>query len=270
LLPSFHFLRFGISRRLILRRVEETSEAVSENQTNPPTDTYSTPLEFNMVSPSLCGGFLSDKHSMMAFTWTISTLLTLMAFLVAIVLVIQIHTHYRRMERYYSSSSWYTDYYANYGQDQEEEQGGMGGHQQEYNMDEADRIAESAMLLASLSSRSISFVAVYTMAIAVALNLYGSTAIVGFTSLQGVYIAPCFSSSGSMSHNNMHVGMFGGAIVIFANLLVVGAVILGEVRVSGLCENLSVCDTLCFLLRVLSADCMYFVKTIPDMRLCQL
>jgi hypothetical protein len=134
------------------------------------------------------------------------------------------------MERYYSSSSWYSDYYANYGQ-QNNQQEEAGGHQQEYNMEEANRIAESAMLLASLSSRSISFVAVYTMAIAVALNLYGSTAIVGFTSLQGVYIAPCFSSSGSMSHNNMHVGMFGGAIVIFANLLVVGAVILGEVRV---------------------------------------
>lgn len=138
------------------------------------------------------------------------------------------------MDRYYSSSSWYTDYSSTYGQNQNEDQnGGDQGHQQEDNMDEADRIAESAMLLASLSSRSISFVAVYTMAIAVALNLYGSTAIVGFTSLQGVYIAPCFSSPGSQSHNNMHVGMFGGAIVIFANLLVVGAVILGEVRVSG-------------------------------------
>jgi hypothetical protein len=74
----------------------------------------------------------------------------------------------------------------------------------------------------------MTFVAVYTMALAVVLNLYGSTAIVGFTSLRGDYIAPCFSSE----HNSMKVGIFGGAIVIFANLLLLCAVVLGEFRVS--------------------------------------
>jgi hypothetical protein len=74
------------------------------------------------------------------------------------------------------------------------------------------------------------------MMLATALSLYGSTAIVGFTSLRGVYIAPCFSSG----NDQMRIGIFGGAIVIFANLLLVCAVILGEVRVSTvlLCLNI--------------------------------
>ena len=64
--------------------------------------------------------------------------------------------------------------------------------------------------------------------LATVLSFYGTTAIVGFTSLRGVYIAPCFSSGS----DQMRMGIFGGAVVIFANLLLVCAVILGEVKVS--------------------------------------
>jgi hypothetical protein len=45
-----------------------------------------------------------------------------------------------------------------------------------------------------------------------------------------VYIAPCFSSAGSPK---LKLGIFGGAIIFFANLLLVCAVIFGEVRVSA-------------------------------------
>lgn len=84
--------------------------------------------------------------------------------------------------------------------------------------------------LADMSSTSMTFVGVYTVAMAVALNLYGTTAIVGFTSLQGVYIAPCFSSS---ANPRLRLGIFGGAIIFFANLLLLCAVMFGEVRVSS-------------------------------------
>lgn len=185
-----------------------------------------------MVSPSICGGFLSDKQSMIAFTWTISTVLTLFAFLVAIVLMIQIHSHYNRLERHYETDDWYQSYYYNnnnYDQNGDDEVEGSQDRQQNY--EEANRVAQSYIQLATMSAPSITFVGFYTVMLAIGLNLYGSTAIVGFMSLKGDYIAPCFSSSG-MADNSMHVGIFGGAIVIFANLLVVCAVILGEVRVS--------------------------------------
>jgi hypothetical protein len=179
-----------------------------------------------MVSPSICGGFLTDKNSMVAFTWTITTVLTLFAFITAVILTIQIHSHYRRMERYYQTDDFYQQYYVNDddndGEDEEDKEGGS----KDYEEDQA-----AYMLLSSLTARSITFVAVYTMMLATALSLYGSTAIVGFTSLRGVYIAPCFSSG----NDQMRIGIFGGAIVIFANLMLVCAVILGEVRVSTDC-----------------------------------
>jgi hypothetical protein len=158
---------------------------------------------------------------MMAFTWTITTVLTLFAFLTAVVLAAQIHSHYRRMERYYQTDDWYNNYMYNQQGDGEEDGEERGSR-------DAERDQEAYLLLSTLSARSITFASVYAMMLATGLSLYGSTAIVGFTSLRGIYIAPCFSSDS----NVLRVGIFGGAIVVFANLLVVCAVILGEVRVS--------------------------------------
>lgn len=119
------------------------------------------------------------------------------------------------MARYYQSDNWYQNYEYNNGGDGEEGSGDM------------KEIQESYLLLSTMSARSITFVSVYTMMLATVLSFYGTTAIVGFTSLRGVYIAPCFSSGS----DQMRMGIFGGAVVIFANLLLVCAVILGEVKV---------------------------------------
>lgn len=171
---------------------------------------------------------MSDKRSLVAFTWTIATVLTLLAFLLAVILTCQVHAHYKRMERYYETL--YTDdYYGNdrnCGGDGEEGGGGDCGSE---DRNSEDRQINYLMQLSTISSKSMTFVALYTMAMAVALSLCGSTAIVGFTSLRGDYIAPCFSSSGP---SKLRFGIFGGAIVLFANLLLVCAVVFGEVRVS--------------------------------------
>jgi hypothetical protein len=186
------------------------------------------------MTPSLCGGFLTDKRSMVAFTWSITSVLTLFAFITAVILTIQVHTHYRRLRNYYDGDDWYqtNDYYNNNnnnnnnnnqeGNNREGEDNQPSRDEQQY-----EQIRESYQLLSQMSARSITFVAVYTMMLNTVLNLYGSMAIVGFTSLRGVYIAPCFSLGG----NKLRVGIFGGAIVIFANLLLVCAVVLGEVKV---------------------------------------
>lgn len=166
------------------------------------------------MAPSLCGSFLTDKRSLVAFTWTLTTVLTLIAFIVSTVMVIHVRTSYKRMERAFYEQLAYQK-----AQNQNEQQ------------HSADREWEQFYELASMQSGSLTFVAIYTMIIAVALSLYGSTAIVGFTSLRGVYIAPCFSTSGVAS--TLKLGIFGGAIVLFANLLLICAVIFGEVRVSA-------------------------------------
>jgi len=165
------------------------------------------------MAPSLCGSFLADKRSLVAFTWTLTTVFTLLAFVGAAVMVIHTHTRYMRLEKDYEEQYEYSRYNNN------EQEGASGS---------ADREYERYLQLASVQSGSLTFVALYTVMLAVALSLFGSTAIVGFTSLRGVYIAPCFSSAGS---SRLKLGIFCGAIIFFANLLLVCAVIFGEVRV---------------------------------------
>mmetsp|Transcript_11671 Transcript_11671/g.24682 ORF Transcript_11671/g.24682 Transcript_11671/m.24682 type:complete len:314 (+) Transcript_11671:456-1397(+) len=187
-------------------------------------------------TPSLCGGFLTDKRSMVAFTWSVTTVLTIFAFATALVLTVKVHTHYKYLERYYDGDDWYAQNYAYYNyensQDGENDDGNNengDSHDEKYR----DQIRESYMLLSQMSAKSVTFVAFYTMVLATALSMYGTMAIVGFTSLRGVYIAPCFS----IGSNKLRVGIFGGAIVIFANLLLVCAVVLGEVKVAGTYNN---------------------------------
>ena len=196
-----------------------------------------------MRQPSICGGFLSDKRSLVAFTWTIATVATLLAFLLAVILTCQVHAHYMHMARYYESqrNDYYYQQQNNNGcnDNDNNEGGGEGENGDDCNRgsqddNSMDRQIDQLLQLSSVSSNSMTFVALYTMAMAVALSLFGSTAIVGFMSLRGDYIAPCFSSSGS---SKLRLGIFGGAIVVFANLLLVCAVVFGEVRVSQLNQD---------------------------------
>ena len=184
-----------------------------------------------MPAPSLCGTFLHNKRSLIAFTWTLTTILTLAAFVLTLVYVGHVHTHYLRMEHYYEEQYQYSQQQRNQNYDDDNHQNNNNdkGNSQD------EREYQQHMQLAHVASRSITFVALYTMTMSVALVMYGSTAIVGFTSLRGVYIGPCFSTPGYSS--KLKVGIFGGAIIIFANLLLVCAVIFGEVRVENWKED---------------------------------
>lgn len=173
-------------------------------------------------TPSLCGGYLGDKRSMVAFVWSVTTVLTIFAFGTAVVLTVKVHIHYKYIQRLYNDEDWYNDYY-NYENSQDENENGESADEKY-----RDQIRESYLLLSSMSAKSVTFVAVYTMILATGLSMYGSMAIVGFTSLWGVYIAPCLP----IGPNKLRVGIFGGMIVIFANLLLVCAVVLGEIKVN--------------------------------------
>lgn len=189
-------------------------------------------------TPSLCGGFLTDKRSMVAFVWSVTTVLTIFAFATAIVLTVKVHTHYKYLQRFYDGDDWYqaSDSYYNYDNSQDENENNES-QDEKYR----DQIRDSYMLLSSMSAKSVTFVAVYTMILATALSMYGSLAIVGFTSLRGVYIAPCLS----IGSTKLRVGMFGGMIVIFANLMLVCAVVLGEVKVCVCCMCVCLCAQRC-------------------------
>ena len=185
-----------------------------------------------MSPPSLCGSFLTNKRSVVAFTWTLTTVLTLVAFVLAIVMTGHVHAHYMRMDRYYNAM-------LDYNQQQQQNQGdcndnnnGDDGDNNNNNCQHGgsadERDIEMHLQLGQIESKSVVAVALYTVLMALGLSLYGSTTLVGFTSMRGDYIAPCFSPT---AHQTLKIGMFGGAIVMFANVLFVCAMVLGEVRV---------------------------------------
>jgi hypothetical protein len=167
----------------------------------------------NSHTPSLCGAWLTNKRSLIAFTWSLATLLTLATIVLAAAMIVRVHARYVRLEHYYAEQVSYNN-------------NNNDGENNNNNNEAATRAYEEWMQLSQVSSKSVVFVAIYTIITAITLGVYGSTAIVGFTSLRGVYIAPCFSNP-----NQFKVGVFGGAIVLFANLLLVCAVVFGEVRV---------------------------------------
>jgi hypothetical protein len=169
-----------------------------------------------MTTPSICGSFIGSKRALLAFTWTLTTILTLVAFLASIAFLVQINSHYRYLQRTHGDSS-------NNRFLKEDE------HSQDEKRNSKDEEINWYPILARTSSGAITFVGVYFMFLSIAFQIYGSTAIVGFTSLKGAYIAPCFPN-----RNRLKIGIFGGAVVIFANLLLLVAVILGEFRVSNL------------------------------------
>lgn len=156
---------------------------------------------------------------MVAFSWAITTALNIFAIVCACVLLIQIESKYRRLEKYYESDEWLYQYQYNQGQGDDVDENRL--------YEEAEKSQQQHILLATTSTQSIAWVAFYVLLLSGGLVMYGSTAIIGFTSLNGKYIAPCFSSGSE----KLRLGIFGGAVVVFSNLLLLMAVILGEVRV---------------------------------------
>ena len=144
--------------------------------------------------------------------------MTFVAFLTAIAFVIQINSHYRYLERSNGDGS------SGRALEDREQHSQDNGN----NHDEEAAAGETNWypILARTSSGAITFVSIYVIVLATALQIYGSTAIVGFTSLKGAYIAPCFPN-----RNRLKIGILGGAVVVFANMLLLTAVIFGEFRV---------------------------------------
>ena len=150
------------------------------------------------------------------------------------------------------------------GNNQQQQQGGDQEHNNENNdregchsQDQGDLDGEFFESLATTNSRGLVFAGVYTTVLGIALSLYGSTVVVGFMSAKGEYIPPCFSfrdmsvigdeedrrdaandedsTTGprKLWGETIHRGIFLGSLVIFSNLMLLCAVIFGELQVRG-------------------------------------
>lgn len=218
------------------------------------------------MAPVLCPA-VSSKRSLLGLGWSVNTLLTVLSFITAAVITTSIHIHYNKlagMEQMYYNNADRDDHDEN---DREESGDHESGDKEggrwllhRYLEDKADedhhsedeQKAVNYTLLASVNSTAITFSFFYTALLSLALTLYGSMAVVGFTNIRGSYIEPCFPSDPSdiidpakvvtvspdllkersTRKMNLKAGIFMGLLVLFANLCLVTAVVLGEVRVS--------------------------------------
>lgn len=139
-------------------------------------------------------------------------------------------------------------------QGQQQQQGEQHNNDREgYHLNDQPLDEEFFESLDTTNSRGLVFAGVYTTVLGIALSLYGSTVVVGFISAKGEYIPPCFSfrdmsviDEDEWGANNdedsttgpkklwgetIHRGVFLGSLVIFSNLMLLCAVIFGELQV---------------------------------------
>jgi hypothetical protein len=100
----------------------------------------------------------------------------------------------------------------------------------EHNNNDANEMYKS---LASAGSFSVIFVGLYTMLLAGTLSCFGGFCVVGFVAPNGKYIKPFWTGTGSSNVSSKNLGIFLGALVLFSNLCLVIAVVLGEFQVGN-------------------------------------
>lgn len=100
----------------------------------------------------------------------------------------------------------------------------------EHNNNDANEMYKS---LASAGSFSVIFAGLYTMLLAGTLSCFGGFCVVGFVAPNGKYVKPFWTGTGSSSVSSKNLGIFLGALVLFSNLCLVIAVVLGEFQVGN-------------------------------------
>lgn len=156
---------------------------------------------------SVCGSFVSSRRGLLAFLWSIVTLLTVIAFITALLFSI------------YSNGADNDgnddQYYYNNNQEGE----GSQDEQEEYE----ERRVEFAV-----TSRAMAFAALWTAVLASLMAVFG-TVILGFQSPTGDYYTCCDPNVHRTTQ--LGLGSFIGALLMFANLTLVCSVLFGEFKV---------------------------------------
>mmetsp|Transcript_25975 Transcript_25975/g.38383 ORF Transcript_25975/g.38383 Transcript_25975/m.38383 type:complete len:266 (+) Transcript_25975:120-917(+) len=150
------------------------------------------------MSNSLCGSIIQSRRGLLAFIWSLVTLLTMIAFITALFFTITA----KNMDQYYD--------------DQDDAQENREG-------DDQDGDPEIAV-----TSRAMAFAALWTAVLACLMSVFG-TVILGFQSPTGQYYTCC----AGLVHRTTPLGLgsFIGALLMFANLTLVCSVLFGEFEI---------------------------------------
>lgn len=153
----------------------------------------------------------NSKRGFLASLWSLLTILTAICFLAAFIFVVSTNNKYEDGD---GNEQYYNRY--NYNNDENKE-----GSQDEQEYEEWKRIA--------VTSRALTFSALWTGVLAVLLSVFG-TVIIGYQSpFSGLYYTCCSSSVHRTTP--LGIGSFIGALLMFANLTLVCSVLFGEFEI---------------------------------------
>lgn len=205
------------------------------------------------MAPTVCGGLVQSKRSLLAVTWTIVNLLVLTAFVAAIV-----YTYTApRIQNYNKNKYNNNQYYYGYDEGREE-----------------DRKQEQHQGM-NYTSRAMIFAYMWTLVLSIIMALYG-TLILGIASIfTGKYYWCC--NHAVHKTTQLTIGGFIGSLLMYANLTLICSVLFGEFKIRDYNndrpedegdENLSISSMafsiLCAVLTVLYAAFAGMLYTYSD------
>jgi len=158
------------------------------------------------MAPSICGNTISSRRSLLATGWFVVNFLALFSFLSAFALALSVKSN---SDYYYNNNNDGNDS----GDEKEDQQ-----QQQYYDAGNSD-------------ARVILFAALWTAVLASVLGIYG-TVVLGFqVPVIGRYHW-CFTS-GVHKTTHLAIGVFIGALFMFANLTLICSILFWEFRMRG-------------------------------------
>mmetsp|Transcript_18963 Transcript_18963/g.31437 ORF Transcript_18963/g.31437 Transcript_18963/m.31437 type:complete len:262 (+) Transcript_18963:15-800(+) len=154
------------------------------------------------MSDSVCGPIVQSRRGLLAFVWSLVTLLTIIAFVVALFFTISA-----------KNAAQYMD----------DDNNNQNNNNQEGQNDDNNMNPEIAV-----TSRAMAFAALWTAVLACLMAVFG-TVILGFQSPTGQYYTCCASNVHRTTP--LGLGSFIGALLMFANLTLVCSVLFGEFEI---------------------------------------
>ena len=191
------------------------------------------------MAPVLCGS-ITTKQKLLGLGWSITSLMSMIAFITAAIMASIIffnankmskmynfnryNNNYNRNYNYNNQYNYNNYYYQNYNNNQQN-QGGGGAN---------DRESQMYQLFASVGSHAVIFVGFYTALLSLGLTIFGRKCVVGYMSLNGNYIPPSLTGTGSSKKiDRKYFGIFMGMLFFISNLFLVAAVILDDFRMGS-------------------------------------
>eukprot|EP00592_Proboscia_alata_P008795 CAMPEP_0194361784 /NCGR_PEP_ID=MMETSP0174-20130528/9385_1 /TAXON_ID=216777 /ORGANISM="Proboscia alata, Strain PI-D3" /LENGTH=257 /DNA_ID=CAMNT_0039134185 /DNA_START=109 /DNA_END=882 /DNA_ORIENTATION=- len=151
------------------------------------------------ASSALCAQFVRNRRGLLALSWSIISFVNVFAFLFALVFAI---------------SGLYLNSNTNKNDDDD------------YPEEDEEEASEYHEI--SVTSKAMAFAAIWTVIVSIAMSIFG-TIVLGVQSLSGQYYTCCAGSVHRTSQTS--VGIFIGALLMFANMTLVCSVMFGEFEI---------------------------------------